>query len=260
VNAQHHPWVISALRHGKHVLCEKPLALSLVEAQEMATVASSEGRYLMEAFMYRFNPRVQRAWSLAQRGDLGRIQYVRMRFTFDLSERFDASNYRFSAAPGGGVLYDLGCYCVDALCWFAAGRARVRSSWLDFAPTGVDVRAAALLEFENRAIGQFFCSIETPGGIDLEVLGDGALLTIPQTWASSPNEPPPPLQIRTPTGILTEQFDHADMYVAEIEAFSLAVLSGAPCPIDLADSLRNAALLDAIRTASPPSGEPMAAL
>jgi predicted dehydrogenase len=249
-NAQHHPSVISALRHGKHVLCEKPLALSLEQAQEMATVATSEGRYLMEAFMYRFNPRIRRAWTLARSGDLGRIQYARMRFTFRLSDRFDASNYRFSVAPGGGVLYDLGCYCVDALCWFVGRDARVCSSWLDSGPTGVDARAAALVEFESGAIGQFFCSMETPGGIDLEVLGDGALVTVPQAWASSPDAPPPPLQIRTPSGIVTEHFDHTDMYVAEIEAFSQAVLTGTPCPIDLADSIRNAGLLDAIRKAA----------
>ena len=246
-NAQHHPWVIAALRHGKHVLCEKPLALSLEQAQEMAAVAASEGRYLMEAFMYRFSPRIQRAWTLAQRGDLGRIRYVRMRFTFRLSDRFDASNYRFSAAPGGGVLYDLGCYCVDALCWFAGGNVRVRSSWLDIGPTGVDLRAAALLEFESGAIGQLFCSMETAGGIDLEVLGDDGLVIIPQAWAYRPDAPPPPLHIRTPAGVEIEHLEHADMYVAEIEAFSRAVLTGAPCPIDIADPIRNAGLLEAIR-------------
>jgi xylose dehydrogenase (NAD/NADP) len=249
-NAQHHRWVLSALQHGKHVLCEKPLALSLEEAEEMATVAASQGRYLMEAFMYRFHPRIQRAWTLAHNGDLGRIQYARVRFTYRLSDQFDDSNYRASVAGGGGVLYDVGCYCVDALSWFLGGDVRGVSSWLDFGPTGVDARASALLEFENRAIGQLFCSMDTPGGGDLEVLGDDALLTIPMAFGSPPDAPPPSLQIRTPTGVVTEPFDHTDPYVAEVEAFSRAVRNGAPCPIDLADAVRNAALLDAIRRAS----------
>jgi predicted dehydrogenase len=118
-NAQHHAWVLSALRQGKHVLCEKPLALSLEQAQEMATVAAAEGRYLMEAFMYRFQPRIQRAWTLVNSGGLGRLHHARARFTFRLSDSFDQTNYRFSSlAGGGGALYDLGCYCVDALSWF----------------------------------------------------------------------------------------------------------------------------------------------
>jgi predicted dehydrogenase len=251
-NAQHHAWVLSALRHGKHVLCEKPLALSLDEAREMAAVATSQGRYLMEAFMYRFHPRIQRARTLAQSGDLGRLQYARVQFTYRLSDRFDTSNYRASVAEGGGALYDVGCYCVDVLSWFVGSNVRGLSSWLDTGPTGVDVRAAAFLEFENRAIGQFFCSMETPGGGDLEVLGDDALLTVPMAFGSPLNAKPPPLQIRTPTGVVTEPFDQPepDPYVAEIEAFSRAVLAAAPSPIDLADSIRNASLLDAIRKAS----------
>jgi xylose dehydrogenase (NAD/NADP) len=249
-NAQHHPWVLAALRHGKHVLCEKPLALTLEEALEMATVATSEGRYLMEAFMYRFNPRIQRAWSLAQNGDLGRLRYARVRFTYRYVEPPDASNYRVSVADGGGVLYDVGCYCVDALSWFLGGDVRGLSSWLDFGPTGVDARAAAFVVFENTAVGQLFCSMVTPGGDDLEVLGDDALLTVPMPFGSPSNAQPPPLEIRTPTGVVTERFDPFDPYVAEIDAFSRAVLTGAPCPIDLADAIRNAALLDAIRKAS----------
>ncbi len=250
-NAQHHPWVLSALRHGKHVLCEKPLALSLDEAQEVATVAASEGRYLMEGFMYRFHPRIQRAWTLVHGGSLGRVQYAQARFTGRLSERFDPSNYRFgSVAEGGGALYDIGCYCVDALAWFLGGTVRGLSSWMDLGPTGADTRAAALLEFDNRAMGQFFCAMDVPGGSDLEVLGDEGLLTLPMAFEAGPNETTLALQIRTPAGAVTEQFESYDPYVAEIEAFSRAVLTGAPCPIDLADAIRNAGLLDGIRTAS----------
>jgi predicted dehydrogenase len=253
-NAQHHPWVLSALRHGKHVLCEKPLALSVDEAEEMATVAASEGRYLMEAFMYRFHPRIERARTLVHDGSLGRLQYVRARFTGRLSDRFDPSNYRFSSiAEGGGALYDIGCYCVDALAWFLGGKVRRLSSWLDLGPTGVDARAAALLEFDNRAIGQFFCAMDMPGGSDLEVLGDEGLLTLPTAFEAGPNEPTLPLQLRTPAGVRTEQFEPYDPYVGEIEAFTRAVLTGAPCPIDLADSIRNAGLLDEIRKASAPA-------
>jgi predicted dehydrogenase len=250
-NAQHHPWVLSALRHSKHVLCEKPLALSLGEAREMATVAASEGRFLMEAFMYRFHPRIERARTLVHGGSLGRIRYVRARFTGRLSDRFDETNYRFSSiAEGGGALYDIGCYCVDALSSFTGGKVRGLSSWLDLRPTGVDARAAALLEFDNRAVGQFFCAMDMPGGSELEVLGDDGLLTLPIAFEAGPNDASLPLQIRTPAGVRTEQFESYDPYVGEIEAFSRAVLAGAPCPIDLADSIRNAGLLDEIRRAS----------
>jgi predicted dehydrogenase len=121
---------------------------------------------------------------------------------------------------------------------------------LDFGPTGVDVRASAFLEFENRAVGQLFCSMDTPGGDDLEVLGDDALLTVPMPFSSPPNGKAPPLEIRTPTGVVTERFDPFDPYSAEIDAFSRAVLTAAPCPIDVDDAIRNAALLGAIRKAA----------
>jgi predicted dehydrogenase len=254
-NAQHHPWVVSALRHGKHVLCEKPLALTLGEAQEMATVAASEGQYLMEAFMYRFHPRIQRAWTLVHGGDLGRVRYARARFTFRLSDAFEPTNYRFSSvAEGGGALYDLGCYCVDGLSWLLGGKALGLSSWLDLAATGVDARAAALLEFDNQATGQLFCAMDMPGGSELEVLGDEGLLTVPIAFEAGPNSAMLPLQIRTPGGVVTEQFEPSDPYVGEIEAFTRAVLTGAPCPIDVADSLRNAGLLDEIRRAGGSAG------
>jgi predicted dehydrogenase len=249
-NAQHREWVLAALLRGKHVLCEKPLAVSLEEAREMATVATAQRRYLMEAFMYRFQPRIQRGWTLAHGGDLGRIRYARVRFTYRYAQPLDASNYRVNVADGGGVLYDVGCYCVDTLCWFLGSKVRGLSSLLDYGPTGVDARACASLEFEQGAIGQLFCSMDTAGGGDLEVLGDDGLLTIPLAFGSPPDAEKLALQIRTSSGVVTELFDAADPYVAEIDAFSRAVLSGAPCPIDPADSIRNAALLDAIRKAS----------
>jgi predicted dehydrogenase len=92
--------------------------------------------------------------------------------------------------------------------------------------------------------------MDLPGGSELEVLGDEGLLTLPIAFEAGPKSPTLPLQIRTPAGVVTEQFEPSDPYVGEIEAFSRAVLTGAPSPIDLADSIRNARLLDEIRTAS----------
>jgi predicted dehydrogenase len=92
--------------------------------------------------------------------------------------------------------------------------------------------------------------MDMPGGGELELLGDEGLLTIPVAFEAGPNETALPLWIRTPAGVVTEEFESYDPYVAEIEAFSRAVLTGAPCPIDLADAIRNAGLLDGIRRAS----------
>jgi predicted dehydrogenase len=107
-----------------------------------------------------------------------------------------------------------------------------------------------LLEFDNRATGQLFCAMDVPGGSELEVLGDQGLMTLPIAFEAGPNSPPLPLQIRTAAGVVTEQFEPYDPYVGEIEAFTQAILTRAPCPIDLADSIRNAGLLDGIRKAS----------
>ncbi|MCB0213719.1 MAG: Gfo/Idh/MocA family oxidoreductase, partial [Anaerolineae bacterium] len=113
-NHLHHPWTLRALAAGKHVLCEKPLALNATEAQAMADAAQAAQRLLMEGFMYRFHPRSQHIKQLIKAGDIGQPCLIKTAFTFNLS---DPNNSRYRPEMGGGALMDTGCYGVSLARW-----------------------------------------------------------------------------------------------------------------------------------------------
>src|SRR4029077_8822379 len=106
VNSLHREWTVRALGAGKHVLCEKPLAMNASEAEDMAAAAQRSGRHLMEGFMYRFHPRT-RGFVESVRDPL----YVQARFGFTLDK---PANFRMQSSLGGGALLDVGCYTVSA--------------------------------------------------------------------------------------------------------------------------------------------------
>ena len=108
-NGFHAEWSIKALRAGKHVLCEKPLTMNAAEAREVQAVRDETGRYMLEAFAYRFNPVVAEAFRIARSGALGELRFIHTVTIFRL-DPLDPANVRLQADIGGGALYDVGCY------------------------------------------------------------------------------------------------------------------------------------------------------
>ncbi|MGI9628799.1 MAG: Gfo/Idh/MocA family protein, partial [Longimicrobiales bacterium] len=155
-NSMHLEWAVKAAQVGKHVLCEKPLALDVAECNEMIAAAEDAGVILMEAFMYRFHPRFEHAQSLIEGGAIGELRTVRSAFTFNLT---NPSNIRFDASLGGGSLMDVGCYCVNVIRTLAGAepvRAQASANWTD---SGVDGHMAGILRFENGILGHFDSSL-----------------------------------------------------------------------------------------------------
>ena len=156
-NALHAPWTIAALRAGKHVLCEKPLALGLAEAEAMFAAADAHGRVLLEAFPYHFQPQTLEIERRIRAGELGDIALVTAMFGFTMA---DPSNVRLDAALGGGALLDAGCYPVSlARQVFGARPAEVHA--IARLAGGVDRTLAATLVYPGGGIAQVSCSFAT---------------------------------------------------------------------------------------------------
>ena len=109
-NNLHAEWTIKALRAGKHVLCEKPMTLTLAEMDEISAVSRETGKIVTEAFMYRHHPQTLKVKEIVENGTLGKLQLIRGAFTFTLTREGD---YRSDPAMGGGSIWDVGCYPIS---------------------------------------------------------------------------------------------------------------------------------------------------
>ncbi len=218
VNSLHREWSMRALAAGKHVLCEKPLAMNASEAEEMAAAASASGKHLMEAFMYRFNPDI-RAFVEALNDPI----HVQASFGFRLN---DGANYRMHAALGGGALLDVGCYAVDIARWILGepvdvlARGRLEH--------GVDMTTSALLRFASGATASIWASFESPEEQDLTVVTRDAVHRRERPFSSA---------------------NAGDPYRLMVESFGESILGDRPVALPLGDSIANMRVLDAIRAA-----------
>jgi xylose dehydrogenase (NAD/NADP) len=223
VNSLHREWTLRALAAGKHVLCEKPLGMNTADAEEMAAAARSSGRLLMEAFMYRFHPRLREFV-----GGLREPLYVHATFGFGLE---DQDNYRLQRALGGGALLDVGCYGVSVARWVLGEPEEVlaRVHLQEDRPDGVDMTVSVLLRFPGGRTASVWASFESAEEQELAVVTrEGSMrLERPFTWR-----------------------DQFDPYQLMVESFADSVLNDRPVAISLEESIANMKVLDLIREAA----------
>ena len=217
-NHLHHPWTLRALHAGKHVLCEKPLGMTAAEVRDMAGAARASGRVLMEAFMYRFHPRMQEL-----RARVTEVRHLQAAFSFTLS---DEANYRLLPEYGGGALLDVGCYTLDVSRWFCGEPRRVTALAQG---TPVDLSVAAAIEFERGATATVWASFAAPEHQTLTVVTGETVETVTRPF--------------------TAWRDPHDPYQLMVEAFARSVLEGSPPPRSLDDSIGTAVLIDRVRAA-----------
>ncbi len=178
-NSLHREWAIRAAEAGKHVLCEKPLALTEAESREMAATADAHRVKFMEAFMYRFHPRTERVLTMLQDGAVGELKMIRSAFTFRLK---NPSNIRLDPELGGGALMDVGCYCVN-VSRTLAGREPVEvQAFARWASSGVDDSMAGTLRFADDLLATFECSLSMRRRETYEVAGTEAYLRVPDAF------------------------------------------------------------------------------
>ena len=174
-NHLHAEWSIRALQAGKHVLCEKPLAISVEEVDQMISASQSSGKVLAEAFMYLHHPQttIARQWLLE--GNLGEICSVQTSFTFKIA---NSDNVRLVPEYGGGCLWDVGIYPVSLVMTLLGGLPEwvAAAQWLG--PTGVDEHFSGLLAFSGNRQAQIVASFRTPFSTHAEILGTGGRLVM----------------------------------------------------------------------------------
>ena len=247
-NHLHAEWSIAAARAGKHVLCEKPLALTAADAERMIEAAEAAGVHLMEAFMYRHHPSWVTVRELVASGRIGALTAVQSWFGF---HNDDAANIRNIRDFGGGALYDVGCYCVNlSRMLFGGEPVRVEGAVVrdGAAGDGVDILTTGLLEFDN-GLASFGCSIRTEPDQRVDVYGSDGRISIGIPFNIPPDRPTqvfvtkggdPPVAPATET--LT--FETKDPYAAEAERFADAVLDGLPTPVPPSDAVANLRVIE----------------
>jgi predicted dehydrogenase len=247
-NHMHARWTTAAARAGKHVLCEKPLAMNADEAQEMADICVAEGVKLSEAFMYRLHPTWVAVRELVASGRIGDLQTVQSWFSY---YNDDTSDIRNISEVGGGALYDIGCYNVNlSRMLFGTEPVRVEAFMERDASLGVDVLASGILEFE-RGVATFTCSTRAERDQRVHVYGTkghisvGIPFNIPpdvptKVYLTAGGDPP----VNPDTQVL--EFKPVDQYTIQAEAFSRAVLDDGPVPLPPEDSVANMRVIDKI--------------
>jgi len=242
-NALHAEWTKRAADAGLHVLCEKPLGVDAAEAREMGEYCDDRGVTLMEAFMYRYHPRTERAIEVVET-ELGEVRSVQSRFSFRMGDT--PGDIRLSPELAGGSLMDVGCYAIHATRQFLGEPDRVLGTTNDARDAGVETEAAATLQYEGGATAQVSSGFETPESQYYRVETTDGWLEVPDAFNTS-GVAEPTLSYEVDGRTVTETFDPVDQYALETEHFAACVADGRPPLTDAADAAATLSVIDAIK-------------
>lgn len=245
-NQLHVPWTLRAAEAGKHVLCEKPLAMDAAEAHSLLAVRERTGVLIGEAFMIRSHPQWLRTRALLDGGRIGTLRSIAAHFSYFNT---DPANIRNQPETGGGALYDIGCYCIQsARCAFGTEPVRVCGLIERDPQLGTDRLTSALLDFPaGHAI--FTCSTQLVPYQRVHFFGTRGRIEIEIPFNAPPDRP---TRLFVSGGdlfgsdIVTETFPVIDQYTLQGDAFSRAILEGTPVPVSLEEGIANMAVIDAI--------------
>ena len=262
-NALHHEWAIKALRAGKHVLCEKPIAASRAQAEEMFAAAHKTGRVLVEAFMFRSHP-LTAAWLKEIRcGAIGQVLLVRSSFCF--CTRQTEGNIRFSLGMAGGALMDVGCYCINLSRLIAGAEPVAMAASVKLSKNGIDEVAAGTLNFPHGMVASFTCGMTVHADNTASICGTRGYLEVPIPWKPPLKEAKymlstsvlpmmdsgarldaAPLPGSSPRRVMSVD-SSLPLLAQEADDLAAVVFDGAEPAVPEADSLGNMAVLDEMR-------------
>ena len=243
-NGEHAEWVMKALEQGKHVLCEKPLALKVTEVDAIAALAKSKGLVVMEGFMYRHHPQHARVKEVLDSGLIGDVRVVRASFAFTMQS---ARMYRLALplAEGGGAMWDIGCYAIHAarLPFFDRKPLAV-TAMATHLENGADTNSAGIIDYGDGCYAQFEFSFGHARRAEYEIIGTKGGLKCHNVWAKA--DETPVLSWWTESGEQHEEsLPLSNHFVLEVEQFGRCVLNGETPLLSLGDARTNCQLINA---------------
>ena len=240
-NHEHAQWTLRAIEHGKHVLCEKPMALTVADITAIQAAALEHKVTVMEGFMYRFHPQHVRVQELLASGLIGEIRSVRSSFSFMMRP---ARMYRLteSVANGGGAMWDIGCYAIHSARMFFNEPAVSVAAVAKFIDSGADVATSGIIDFGDGKYAHFDFSFERGRRCEYEIIGTSGGIKCHNVW-TMPDDVPV-ISWWTEDGRQAEEIlPAANHFRREIEHFSDCVLNGTAPQLSLNDAKANCQII-----------------
>lgn len=250
-NDLHMEWVLKAAEAGKHILCEKPLALHEAQVKEMFAAAKANGVLLEEAYAYRHGQLAEKVKEIVDSGAIGRIRYLESKHsTYDTNR----SGIRYQKGKGGGAVYDVTCYNVSLASFLLGADPEEMSVYCGFdKETGVDTSDAVLLRYGEGVTAMLYAGLDAYRRGCFSILGDTGRIDVDHKFNSRGL-----CHVRVGRNARPQNAEYVDEvvtdytvwvddnYFLEIQKFSDAVLNGTPLTVSEEESLRTARICDAI--------------
>jgi len=242
-NAFHEEWVLRAAAAGKHVLCEKPMAITADSARAMIETCESAGVLLAEAYMYAHHSRYDRVKEIIGSGEIGTVRSIVTTFCFDASGELDHS--LFQGMPGSGSTYDIGGYAIHSARQILGREPiAVTANAVESALHGdIDMSVSALVEFGDGADLLFHIDMAAADTDRIEILGTKGRILIPHAFICSPEDGDFTVTVDEISRV--EVADTLDHYVSQVERFSSAVRGEGDLRYDRDDPINIATALEA---------------
>ena len=238
----HVQWTLRAIEHGKHVLCEKPMALSISDIEAIQAAVEKHQVCVMEGFMYRFHPQHQRIQEIISSGAIGKIRSVRTCFAYPMQP---ARLYRIdrSISQGGGAMWDIGCYAIHtARFHFGDIPAKAVTALAKHNEHGADISCSGIIDFGDGKYAQFNFGFEHARRAEYEIIGTKGGIKCHNVWAKQ--DETPVISWTTDSGEEhTEQLDAANHFTLEVEHFCDCVLNKQQPRLSLQDAQDNCAII-----------------
>jgi xylose dehydrogenase (NAD/NADP) len=243
-NHLHKEWTIKAAEAGKHVLCEKPIALDANEAEEMVAACEKAGVKLVEAFMHRQHPRYAMIKAIIQSGEIGELRGIHGAFTFNSSKNL--GNVRFNKAMGGGSLYDVGVYPISTARMILGQEPEAATVHAFFSPEhdDVDMMASGILEFPNGVALTFDCGMWAANRQTMEFLGTEGRIEVPFAFVTKQNADDH-FYVTVKGERREVEVPYKNQYALQADDFGHSVLEGTALKYEPSDAILNMRVIDA---------------